>query len=172
MEAALDDRSADCPKCQLELTYQRGASGSLTLICTNAACGGSWPAHQIIGDADAQLLTAIIEELGDRYAETDDRTTRIAERAFAHVIVDEGQDISAMQWRAIMRRCPTRSLTVVLVLSVFIRVRRISQRPRVGKVQLCWRKNASVWRARISSISISVQGVVPARRRSMRILIL
>ncbi|MEX2255199.1 MAG: UvrD-helicase domain-containing protein [Acidimicrobiia bacterium] len=34
-------------------------------------------------------------------------------RTFAHVVVDEAQDLSAMQWRMLARRCPTRSMTVV-----------------------------------------------------------
>jgi DNA helicase IV len=33
--------------------------------------------------------------------------------AYGHVIVDEAQELSAMAWRMIMRRIPTRSLTVV-----------------------------------------------------------
>ena len=33
--------------------------------------------------------------------------------AYGHVIVDEAQELSAMAWRMIMRRVPTRSLTVV-----------------------------------------------------------
>jgi hypothetical protein len=44
----------------------------------------------------------------------------IAERArqdrtwtFGHVIVDEAQEVSAMAWRMLLRRCPTRSMTVV-----------------------------------------------------------
>ncbi|SDK08617.1 DNA helicase IV [Actinopolyspora mzabensis] len=32
---------------------------------------------------------------------------------FGHVIVDEAQELSAMAWRVIMRRCPSRSMTVV-----------------------------------------------------------
>jgi DNA helicase IV len=43
----------------------------------------------------------------------------IAERArhdrtwtFGHVIVDEAQELSAMAWRMLMRRCPARSMTV------------------------------------------------------------
>jgi DNA helicase IV len=32
---------------------------------------------------------------------------------FGHVIVDEAQEISPMAWRLLMRRCPTRSMTVV-----------------------------------------------------------
>jgi DNA helicase IV len=34
-------------------------------------------------------------------------------RTFGHVLVDEAQDISAMQWRMLARRCPTGSMTVV-----------------------------------------------------------
>jgi DNA helicase IV len=33
--------------------------------------------------------------------------------AFGHVIVDEAQELSAMAWRMLMRRCPARSLTIV-----------------------------------------------------------
>ena len=47
-------------------------------------------------------------------------TGSIADRArqdrtwtFGHVIVDEAQEVSAMAWRMLMRRCPTRSMTVV-----------------------------------------------------------
>ena len=29
------------------------------------------------------------------------------------MVVDEAQELSAMQWRVLMRRCPTRSMTVV-----------------------------------------------------------
>jgi DNA helicase IV len=31
---------------------------------------------------------------------------------FGHVIVDEAQELSPMAWRAVLRRCPTRSMTV------------------------------------------------------------
>ncbi len=113
MQAALDDRSADCPRCELEMTYGRAPDGTLTLTCTNPRCGGTWPAYEIVGEPDAQLLNAIIEELSDRYAEVDTTLPPIADRHYAHVVVDEAQDVSAMQWRAILRRSPTKSLTVV-----------------------------------------------------------
>jgi DNA helicase IV len=32
---------------------------------------------------------------------------------FGHVVVDEAQELSAMAWRMLVRRCPTRSMTVV-----------------------------------------------------------
>ncbi|MDO5492239.1 MAG: AAA family ATPase [Nesterenkonia sp.] len=52
-------------------------------------------------------------------AESDDRLTA-AERArvdrtwtFGHVVVDEAQELSPMQWHVLMRRCPMKSFTVV-----------------------------------------------------------
>ena len=33
--------------------------------------------------------------------------------AYGHVVVDEAQELTEMDWRAVMRRCPARSMTVV-----------------------------------------------------------
>ncbi|SEE73253.1 HelD family protein [Ruania alba] len=58
------------------------------------------------------------EELADRFTERDGRP--LAERAaadrswaYGHVIVDEAQELSAMQWRMVLRRVPSGSMTVV-----------------------------------------------------------
>jgi DNA helicase IV len=57
-----------------------------------------------------QLAARYEEELhmtpADRAAE--DRTW-----AFGHIIVDEAQDLSQMDWRMLMRRCPVKSMTIV-----------------------------------------------------------
>ena len=57
--------------------------------------------------------------LADLHAEVADWTST-AERAaadrewtYGHVIVDEAQELSAMAWRMVMRRCPMRSMTLV-----------------------------------------------------------
>ncbi|KZB80227.1 helicase [Amycolatopsis regifaucium] len=57
-------------------------------------------------------------ELADRFVEHDTRS--LVERAAAdrdwtyrHVVVDEAQELSEMDWRVLMRRCPSRSFTVV-----------------------------------------------------------
>ena len=42
-----------------------------------------------------------------------DRARQDRTWTFGHVIVDEAQEVSAMAWRMLMRRCPTRSMTVV-----------------------------------------------------------
>ena len=115
MQAALENRTADCPACELEMSYGRAEDGTLTLTCTNFSCERveTVPAYEIIGDDAAQFLSSIMEELSDRFADVEVAALRVADRRFAHVVVDEAQDISAMQWRAIARRCPTRSMTVV-----------------------------------------------------------
>jgi DNA helicase IV len=64
----------------------------------------------------ADMLDA--SRLAQRY--DDDAFLTAAERAaadrawaFGHVIVDEAQELSPMAWRAIMRRCPVKSMTIV-----------------------------------------------------------
>jgi DNA helicase IV len=42
-----------------------------------------------------------------------ERALRDRNWAYGHVIVDEAQELSAMDWRMVLRRCPARSMTVV-----------------------------------------------------------
>ncbi|MEU2876602.1 ATP-dependent DNA helicase [Streptomyces sp. NPDC007070] len=73
-------------------------------------------------DEDSEILSAhdIIdaERFAERQEEDDHRSA--AERAaadrtwaFGHIIVDEAQELSPMAWRLLMRRSPTRSMTLV-----------------------------------------------------------
>lgn len=65
-------------------------------------------AHDVI---DAERMAERHEEADHRSAAeraADDRTW-----AFGHIIVDEAQELSAMAWRLLMRRSPTRSMTLV-----------------------------------------------------------
>ncbi len=73
-------------------------------------------------DLDPELLRATDIVDADRLAErqrvrrydsTADRAAADREWTYGHVIVDEAQELSAMAWRLIMRRCPTRSMTIV-----------------------------------------------------------
>jgi DNA helicase IV len=69
-----------------------------------------------LGLVATDLLYA--EDLADRFGERDTRD--LAERAaadrdwtYGHVVVDEAQELSEMDWRTLMRRCPSRSFTIV-----------------------------------------------------------
>ncbi|ASO20712.1 DNA helicase IV [Actinoalloteichus hoggarensis] len=62
------------------------------------------------------------ETLADRNEERDGRdiaTRASADRewTYGHVVVDEAQELSEMDWRILMRRCPTKSMTIVGDLS-------------------------------------------------------
>jgi DNA helicase IV len=70
-----------------------------------------------MGGPESQLVSA--ETLASRFTEAGEVFT-VAERAFAdrtwtygHVIVDEAQELSPMMWRLLLRRCPTKSFTIV-----------------------------------------------------------
>jgi len=76
--------------------------------------------EDLMDDEDHLIAQDVIgaEDLADRFTERDNRD--LAERAAAdrdwtyrHVVVDEAQELSEMDWRVLMRRCPSRSFTVV-----------------------------------------------------------
>ncbi|MCP3011759.1 AAA family ATPase [Nocardiopsis dassonvillei] len=61
---------------------------------------------------DAAALAARHRDAGAART-TADRAGADREWTYGHVIVDEAQELSPMAWRTVMRRVPTRSLTVV-----------------------------------------------------------
>ncbi|MFI0349252.1 HelD family protein [Actinomadura sp. 9N407] len=69
------------------------------------------------GLAELEMVDAAT--LADRHHDdgppltTAERAAADREWAYGHVIVDEAQELSEMAWRTVMRRVPTRSLTVV-----------------------------------------------------------
>jgi DNA helicase IV len=76
--------------------------------------------EDLMDDEDHLLAQDLLyaEDLAERFEERDHR--ELAERAAAdrdwtyrHVVVDEAQELSEMDWRVLMRRCPHRSFTVV-----------------------------------------------------------
>lgn len=74
-----------------------------------------WPpltAREVVADlfADGPWSVAdvpLLDEAAALIGETGGVVT------FGHVVVDEAQELSAMAWRMVMRRCPTRSMTIV-----------------------------------------------------------
>ncbi|WP_207232592.1 HelD family protein [Micromonospora kangleipakensis] len=97
----------------MEREYAEGvleiARGSRSIDVEDEADGG-----EILGVTD--LIDA--DRLLERQEESERLTT--AQRAavdrswaFGHVIVDEAQELSPMAWRLLMRRCPSRSMTIV-----------------------------------------------------------
>jgi DNA helicase IV len=68
--------------------------------------------------ADGEMVVDF-DDIAERYRDSG-AWTPLADRArqdrawvFAHIIVDEAQELSPMAWRLLMRRCPSGSMTVV-----------------------------------------------------------
>ncbi|MGO1591185.1 UvrD-helicase domain-containing protein [Ancrocorticia sp.] len=64
------------------------------------------------GIVDAQMLTERVSTT-DSHATLAERATMDRTWTYGHVVVDEAQELSPMQWEMLIRRCPTRSFTVV-----------------------------------------------------------
>lgn len=78
--------------------------------------------HGVISlyDLEGELAVPTVAQMMVRRYDDSGPDLTLAERAladrqwtYAHVIVDEAQELSAMAWRMLMRRCPARSMTVV-----------------------------------------------------------
>ncbi|MFG1770339.1 RNA polymerase recycling motor ATPase HelR [Nocardia salmonicida] len=76
--------------------------------------------EDLMDDEDHLLAQDMLfgEDLAERFLERD--TRELADRAaadrdwtYGHVVVDEAQELSEMDWRVLMRRCPSRSFTIV-----------------------------------------------------------
>jgi DNA helicase IV len=74
-------------------------------------------ARQVLTTSEVGGLVSA-ELLADRFAHSGPLLTT-AERAaadrtwtYGHIVVDEAQELSAMAWRMLLRRCPTRSMTI------------------------------------------------------------
>ncbi len=104
-----DDRAARLRAARERRRRLRYASGVLDLL-----------SRDVDDDLDLNLPTDFVhaELLADLHEEGPEGS--VAERAaadrtwmFGHVIVDEAQELSPMAWRMLMRRCPSRSMTLV-----------------------------------------------------------
>ena len=65
------------------------------------------------------MIRPSAQQIAERFADTGPRLT-VAERAesdrswaYGHIVVDEAQELSPMMWRLLMRRVPSRSMTLV-----------------------------------------------------------
>ncbi|MGQ4615416.1 RNA polymerase recycling motor ATPase HelR [Nocardia sp. R7R-8] len=105
------DKPADRAAERAQRAEAEYATGVLDILISRA---------DLMDDEDHLLAQDMLygADLADRFLERD--TRELAERAAAdrdwtyrHVVVDEAQELSEMDWRVLMRRCPGRSFTIV-----------------------------------------------------------
>ncbi|NLS11047.1 AAA family ATPase [Nesterenkonia sp. MY13] len=66
----------------------------------------------IEGFLDAESVAALNAETGPRLSAAD-RALVDRSWTYGHIVVDEAQELSPMQWQILMRRCPVKSFTAV-----------------------------------------------------------
>lgn len=81
-----------------------------------------WLADRVLeavrADPDVPMSASMAAEIRDRVlADQVGRSPTVrpetVSRAFGHIVVDEAQDLSPMEWRMLARRCPSGSFTIV-----------------------------------------------------------
>ena len=70
-------------------------------------------ADQVAPAGDAELREEVRKRLQTERERALGQDTEVDRDEFAHVLVDEAQELSPMQWRSVARRCPASSFTIV-----------------------------------------------------------
>ena len=97
--AAAEAERAETAQYAAQLVAQLAADGAIVLPAYEADTFATWIAGRNT-EAGASGMLA-------------ERALQDRNWAYGHVIVDEAQELSAMAWRMVLRRCPARSMTVV-----------------------------------------------------------
>ncbi|MFI6425962.1 HelD family protein [Promicromonospora sp. NPDC050880] len=95
-------------------------------------------------------------------------------RTYGHVVVDEAQELTPMQWRSVLRRCPGRSMTVVGDLAqagpatgaaswADALGRDLARRADVRTLTVCYRTTAEVLAEAAPLLARIAPGQTPAR---------
>jgi hypothetical protein len=95
-----------CPSCGSELSYSAGR-----WQCEHLSCRKTWKTEQVMSPEAFQQVREIAERVGETHHAP--AAAPVARTTFGHVIVDEAQDLTPMQWRVLARRCPNGSMTLV-----------------------------------------------------------
>ncbi|HET6209776.1 MAG TPA: AAA family ATPase, partial [Jatrophihabitans sp.] len=117
-DVALLDEAAELLGEQLDQSEQQAVAEQAAERAQELAYAGQ--VLDLVGELapDAARMTTAAT-LAERYGADRERAELLTEAAgdrswaFGHLVVDEAQELSAMQWRLLMRRCPSRSMTVV-----------------------------------------------------------
>lgn len=110
--AAVAELDPDALRTELagDLALQRAVDAAWPVLTPDDVVLDVLDAHPWLAlDADGAWTTAHLALLD----EADHLLNGPPARTYGHVVVDEAQELTPMQWRAVLRRCPGRSMTVV-----------------------------------------------------------
>ncbi len=132
--------------------------------------------QRVIDDLDVGHFMSATD-IATRYAAPDKESDTVGElRSFGHVLVDEAQDLTPMQWRMLARRCPVGSFTIVGDLGQASRpgaadswddvLDQLPQRripPRFATLSVNYRTPAEVMEVAARLLAVAAPGVEPSQ---------
>lgn len=95
----------NCKVCGAELSPK-----GFDWVCTNCDPPRHWRSEEVLVPLQVQQINETVAHVQETYAEAEEIEERTT---WGHVLVDEAQELTHMQWRMLTRRCPTRSFTIV-----------------------------------------------------------
>jgi len=108
LDRVVDEHLPDCPACEAPLELTRGDQ---PWRCD--ACGRRWREEEVSGPMDARSLNRLRGHLSSWSNVAPGPILNKGARVYGHVVVEEAQGVTAMQWRTLSRRCPAGSFTIV-----------------------------------------------------------
>ena len=110
LERALADRAPECPRCGSSLTWSGGAR---PWSCDQPSCQSSWRTAQVMSDGEQDAFEQVRARVSSFFDGPAEAPTPKGARVWGHILVDEAQGVTPMQWRSIARRSLSGSFTIV-----------------------------------------------------------
>lgn len=120
------------------------------------------------GLVNAKDLADNFQELGDR-ATTAEKAAADRTWTYGHVVVDEAQELSPMQWRLLLRRGPNRSFTIVGDIAQAASVAAASTWKDALQALLAGSPEADRWRLEELTVNYRTPSQIAAAAESMAI---
>ncbi len=110
LERALDEQAPPCPNCGSTLTW---AGGNRPWQCEQPACGRRWRSEQVLEQGEQSVFEHVRSHVSSWFAGVPEAPLEKGARSYGHILVDEAQALSPMQWRSLARRSLGGSFTIV-----------------------------------------------------------
>jgi DNA helicase IV len=110
LERALDDQAPSCPTCGAVLSW---AGGRRPWKCEQPSCGRIWESDEVLSEGERDNFERVRAHVSTWFAGKPEAPVEKGARTYGHILVDEAQAMSPMQWRSLSRRSLGGSFTIV-----------------------------------------------------------
>ena len=110
LDRALDDQAPPCPNCGSTLTW---VGGNRPWQCEQSGCGRRWRSEQVLEEGEQSVFEHVRTHVSSWFAGAPEAPPEKGARSYGHILVDEAQALSPMQWRSLARRSLGGAFTIV-----------------------------------------------------------